>query len=224
MQDSSNALGLSSSSQTAVTLTAYGSSVSWVRMGFGTKNKCLSAQWGDTGDDNAVMYACQVGAGGSTTSGSTLEPTKQWWILVPTDGSSDSSWGSSQLSKLKTAQAQSVSVRNAANSKFRRALEELDDEIEGREEEMSVEDRVMRKWSLKKRATNKAKAAAVSVRLSLLRCTRHTGRIHSADSRPPAFFAVQEQEPEQEPVPVQVKVSLQVQVSLQGQVQVTSAL
>jgi len=160
----------------------------------------MSAQWGDNGDTavstaravgavagcrlrltpslppsglQAVMYACQVGAGGSTTSGSTLEPTKQWWILVPTDGSTDSSWGASQLTKLQSAQAESVAVRTAANSRSRRALDELESkiagEISGEGEELSVEERVMLKWSLKKRATAKAKAAAVSARLAAIR-------------------------------------------------------
>lgn len=86
-------------------------------MAFGAKNKCMSAQWGDNGDTAAVMYACQVSAGGGTTSGSTLEPTKQWWVLVPVGGSSSSSWGDSQNALLATAQKQSVSIRTAANSK-----------------------------------------------------------------------------------------------------------
>lgn len=113
-------------------------------MAFGTKDKCMSAQWGDDGDVAAVMYACQVGAGGTTTSGSTLEPTKQWWILVPTDGSTDSSWGASQLKLLKTAQEESVETRENARRMRRRAFE-VGQHADG----------MGRRWHFSKRAVNK---------------------------------------------------------------------
>ena len=139
----------------------------------GAKNKCISAQWGDNGDTAAVMYACQVGAGGSTTSGSTLEPTKQWWIFVPVDGSSDSSWGDQQVSLLATAQKQSVSIRTAANSKralarHRRARGFGHDEhmvIEQRAVEIDLSPAAIERRSssaARKRAAAKARAAAKS--------------------------------------------------------------
>lgn len=117
------------------------------------------------------MYACQVGAGGSTTSGSTLEPTKQWWIFVPVDGDSDSSWGDAQVSLLAKAQKQSVSIRTAANSKralsrHRRARGFGHDEhfvVERSEVDMSEGAIERRSTSAaKKRAAAKAKAAAKS--------------------------------------------------------------
>ena len=151
LQDSSNALGLSSSSETAVTLIKYGSSVSWVRMAFGSKDKCMSAQWGDGGDAAAVMYACQVGAGGSTTSGSTLEPTKQWWVLVPTDGTTDSSWGASQLKLLKVAQEESVETR--ANARYKRSLGP------------TGHDRMAKRWHLKRRTVNKVSSRSMPLRV-----------------------------------------------------------
>lgn len=199
-QPDGNDLYPASGNGDAVTLTAYGSNVAWVRMGaplsdtppnarpsptnpfffapagLGAKNKCVSAQWGDIGDTAAVMYACQVGPGGSTTSGSTLEPTKQWWIFVPVDGvdDSDSSWGDAQVTLLAKAQKQSVAVRTAANSKralarHRRArgfghdehmMVERSAAFEVDMSEAAIERRSTS--AAKKRAAAKAKAAAKS--------------------------------------------------------------
>ncbi|KAI5474675.1 hypothetical protein MNV49_002669 [Pseudohyphozyma bogoriensis] len=54
----------------------------------GGNGKCVSAQWQSTvgrGYDNAaVSYACAVGSGNLTGS-ATLEKTKQWWYILPSD-------------------------------------------------------------------------------------------------------------------------------------------
>lgn len=62
------------------------------------------------------MYACAVDQGGEVTRlGNTLEPTKQWWLLVPVEASYDSS--SHGVAALVAAQKLSVSTREKANSK-----------------------------------------------------------------------------------------------------------
>lgn len=65
----------SSSGGTPIRLTQHGSSTNWLKLALGMgKTKCLSSQWGGSGDNAAVAYEC--GHKG-------LEETKQWWIIVP---------------------------------------------------------------------------------------------------------------------------------------------
>lgn len=51
----------------------------WHRFSFGEKSKCLSAAWGGNFDNSAVAYACAVGPNAQR---STLETSKQWWVLI----------------------------------------------------------------------------------------------------------------------------------------------
>jgi hypothetical protein len=102
--------------------------------------KCLSSQWGGSYNLAGVAYACAVAPGGEVTrqgtslffsssvvsladpfflssprTDNTLEPTKQWWIMVPVsdyEGNSDSS-----NHMLLAAQAHSVSTREKAQRK-----------------------------------------------------------------------------------------------------------
>lgn len=49
-------------------------SANWIRLSFGSKDKCLSSAWGGSFDNAAVAYACAVGPGAQR---STLEQNKQ---------------------------------------------------------------------------------------------------------------------------------------------------
>ncbi|KAK4700072.1 hypothetical protein P7C70_g6182, partial [Phenoliferia sp. Uapishka_3] len=81
----------------------------WIRLSFGTKNKCLSSAWGGTYDNAAVAYVCAVGSSGQDT---TLEQTKQWWLAVAI-GNTAGKVTSSTNQMLIAAQADSVATRNA---------------------------------------------------------------------------------------------------------------
>ncbi|ORY90243.1 hypothetical protein BCR35DRAFT_349987 [Leucosporidium creatinivorum] len=107
----------SPSDATAVNVLHHGGGVPWVRLQIGDKDKCLSSQWGGSYNLAGVMYACAVDQGGAVTRlGNTLEPTKQWWLLVPVD-SYDSSSSSHDNQALVAAQQLSVKTREKANSK-----------------------------------------------------------------------------------------------------------
>ncbi|KAM0755663.1 hypothetical protein T439DRAFT_375985 [Meredithblackwellia eburnea MCA 4105] len=94
-------------------LTHYGGSTSWVRLSAGSKNKCMSSQWGGSYDHAAVMYACAVSRGGATAKGNTLEPTKQWWLVVPVTTDLNHVQGTSN-NLLVAAQKNSVKTREDA--------------------------------------------------------------------------------------------------------------
>ncbi|GAA5837135.1 hypothetical protein JCM9279_005595 [Rhodotorula babjevae] len=104
---------------TPVQVLGYGASVPWVRLQIGDKDKCLSAQWGGSYNLAGVMYSCAVDAGGEVTRvGNTLEPTKQWWLMVPvSDYAGDAS---TSTHVLLAAQAHSVATREKANRSFSR--------------------------------------------------------------------------------------------------------
>ncbi|GAA5924997.1 hypothetical protein JCM3775_006339 [Rhodotorula graminis] len=104
---------------TPVQVLKYGESVPWVRLQIGDKDKCLSAQWGDSFNLAGVMYSCAVDSGGEVTrAGNTLEPTKQWWLMVPvSDYTGDAS---TSTHVLLVAQAHSVATREKANRSFSR--------------------------------------------------------------------------------------------------------
>ncbi|KAL8280979.1 hypothetical protein RQP46_006658 [Phenoliferia psychrophenolica] len=93
------------------TITHYGGSTSWVRLAVGGKDKCMSSQWGGAYDHAAVMYACAVSAGGDTSKGNTLEPTKQWWLVVPVGINLNPKLASFSNEMLVEAQAISVKTR-----------------------------------------------------------------------------------------------------------------
>ncbi|KAK4696806.1 hypothetical protein P7C70_g8314, partial [Phenoliferia sp. Uapishka_3] len=86
-----------------VELLHYGVSTAWVRL------QCLSSQWGGSYDHAAVMYACAVSKGGATVENNVLEPTKQWWLLVPVG--SDLTETAKGTSNQMLVQAQRISVK-----------------------------------------------------------------------------------------------------------------
>ncbi|BGP12365.1 hypothetical protein JCM10213_002031 [Rhodosporidiobolus nylandii] len=98
---------------TPVNVLAYGGGVSWVRLQIGEKDKCLSSQWGGSYNLAGVMYSCAVDSGGDVTrQDNTLEPTKQWWLMVPVDDHSGDSDASNHV--LLAAQDESVATREKA--------------------------------------------------------------------------------------------------------------
>ncbi|GAA5898265.1 hypothetical protein JCM8208_000203 [Rhodotorula glutinis] len=104
---------------TPVHVLGYGASVPWVRLQIGDKDKCLSAQWGGSFNLAGVMYSCAVDSGGEVTrAGNTLEPTKQWWLMVPVSDYAGEASTSTHV--LLAAQAHSVATREKANRSFSR--------------------------------------------------------------------------------------------------------
>ncbi|GAA5862387.1 hypothetical protein JCM1840_004164 [Sporobolomyces johnsonii] len=98
---------------TPVSIMGYGGGVSWVRLQIGDKDKCLSSQWGGSYNLAGVMYSCAVTTGGQVTrQDNTLEPTKQWWLMVPVDNYKGNTDHSNHL--ILAAQAGSVATREAA--------------------------------------------------------------------------------------------------------------
>ncbi|GAA5974617.1 hypothetical protein JCM11641_007026 [Rhodosporidiobolus odoratus] len=95
---------------TKAAVTAYSNKkVPWHRLGFGSKQKCLSSAWGSTGNNAAVMYVCASGADSKKT---TLEKTKQWWLFVPVSKPTASASSTSYANNiLLAAQADSISTR-----------------------------------------------------------------------------------------------------------------
>ncbi|GAA5888782.1 hypothetical protein JCM6882_002850 [Rhodosporidiobolus microsporus] len=99
---------------TPVNILGYGGGVSWVRLQIGEKDKCMSAQWGGSYNLAGVMYACAVDEGGDVTrADNTLEPTKQWWLLVPVGDHTGDSTHSNGV--LLAAQSESVATRQKAH-------------------------------------------------------------------------------------------------------------
>ncbi|GAA5855100.1 hypothetical protein JCM8547_002380 [Rhodosporidiobolus lusitaniae] len=98
---------------TPVNILSYGNGVAWSRLQIGEKDKCLSSQWGGSYNLAGVMYACAVDAGGDVTrAGNTLEPTKQWFLLVPVADYQGDSAASNHV--LLAAQSESVKTREKA--------------------------------------------------------------------------------------------------------------
>lgn len=87
--------------------------VPWLRLHFGSKNKCLSSAWGGVDNDSAVAYVC---ASGSNAKKTTLERTKQWWIAVPVSApvkKTSTKEGTYANAVLLAAQSDSIKTRNA---------------------------------------------------------------------------------------------------------------
>ncbi|KAL8293037.1 hypothetical protein RQP46_000731 [Phenoliferia psychrophenolica] len=105
----------------------------WIRLGFGTKNKCLSSAWGGSYDNAAVAYVC---ASGSDAQKTTLEQTKQWWLAVPI-GKTAGAVTASSNEMLIAAQGESVATRNAkikaAKAAFGKRDENSDTDIDDME-------------------------------------------------------------------------------------------
>ena len=143
LQGDGNHIVPSDGPATPVQVLGYGASVPWVRLQIGDKDKCLSAQWGGSYNLAGVMYSCAVDSGGEVIragtsslsahaplarasltlasdapAGNTLEPTKQWWLMVPvSDYAGDAS---TSTHVLLAAQAHSVATREKANRTFSR--------------------------------------------------------------------------------------------------------
>lgn len=93
---------------------------SWARLQIGDKNKCLSSQWGGSYNHAGVMYHCAVDVGGEVTRlENTLEPTKQWWLIVPVGNHDDA--GTHDNAALVAAQQLSVKTREKAMGISKRA-------------------------------------------------------------------------------------------------------
>ncbi|GAA5989076.1 hypothetical protein JCM11641_002296 [Rhodosporidiobolus odoratus] len=106
----------SSGAGSPVNILGYGNGVSWVRLQIGDKDKCLSSQWGGSYNLAGVMYSCAVDEGGDVTrQDNTLEPTKQWWLLVPVGEHTGDSDASNRV--LLAAQDESVQTRESALKK-----------------------------------------------------------------------------------------------------------
>ncbi|GAA5989870.1 hypothetical protein JCM5350_006595 [Sporobolomyces pararoseus] len=86
------------------------SKLPWHLIKFGKKNKCLSSAWGSTNNNAGVMYVCASGKSGQKT---TLEKTKQYWLLVPVSKPTASAPSNSYANtQLIAAQADSIETRN----------------------------------------------------------------------------------------------------------------
>ncbi|BGP44516.1 hypothetical protein JCM10450v2_000330 [Rhodotorula kratochvilovae] len=106
----------SSGAGTPVHVLSFGAAAPWVRLQIGDKDKCLSAQWGGSFNLAGVMYSCAVDEGGAVTrAANTLEPTKQWWLMVPVSDYAGDSTSSTHV--LLAAQAHSVATRRFARVK-----------------------------------------------------------------------------------------------------------
>ncbi|KAM0790457.1 hypothetical protein ACM66B_003334 [Microbotryomycetes sp. NB124-2] len=101
---------LAQAAQMSVTRYTANKKVPWSRFHFGKKNKCLSSAWGGKDNDSAVAYVC---ASGQKSKKTTLERTKQWWLIVPVSRPTVNAPANSYAnSVLLAAQSDSIKTRN----------------------------------------------------------------------------------------------------------------